>query len=214
MISALNNSNLNTGSEITDTTNSGKEQELNKISCQILQQCVNLLLSLPSNETYTWKSKFIPTSTIGRHVRSIAKENIINGSASTDIDNSDVKWTVNYDDRKSQVTETSFTFAVQQIIELQNILLNSFQNKSLLLAPIQLEAIIDSNPKVKPMNFSTTFGRELWFCCLHAIHHYALIRVICCEQNIPCPDEFGVAPSTLKRFRSREVGDDYTNDIS
>ncbi|CAG8722047.1 1099_t:CDS:2, partial [Ambispora leptoticha] len=192
-IVTLNNSNLNTNSGIINTTNSEKEQELNKISCQVLQQCIDLLSSLPSNETYTWKSDFVPKSTIGKHVRHMIdhfrllllknesnnsiKENnkdlyergtIINNS-NIGIDNSDIIWTVNYDNRKSHESiETSPTFAAQRIKELQKRLLNDFQNKSLLSTPIQLEATVDSNPQVNQMTFLTTFGRELWFCCHHA----------------------------------------------
>ncbi|WAQ81358.1 hypothetical protein PtA15_1A698 [Puccinia triticina] len=48
----------------------------------------------------------------------------------------------------------------------------------------------------------TTFNRELWFACLHATHHYALIRVIVTgELRRQLPKEFGVAPSTLERSK-------------
>lgn len=46
--------------------------------------------------------------------------------------------------------------------------------------------------------FGTTFGRELWFCTLHSIHHYALAKAILRgEANIDIRGEFGVAPSTV-----------------
>jgi hypothetical protein len=32
----------------------------------------------------------------------------------------------------------------------------------------------------------------------HAIHHYALIAVMCGMLEVPVPAGFGVAPSTLK----------------
>jgi len=49
-----------------------------------------------------------------------------------------------------------------------------------------------------PQVFETTFGRELWFCELHAIHHWSMIRVIAGELNVKMTDEsFGFAPSTL-----------------
>lgn len=48
----------------------------------------------------------------------------------------------------------------------------------------------------------TTFNRELWFACLHATHHFALIRVIVTgELKLELPKEFGVAPSTLERSK-------------
>ncbi|GAA6061717.1 hypothetical protein JCM10212_004949 [Sporobolomyces blumeae] len=44
----------------------------------------------------------------------------------------------------------------------------------------------------------STFGRELWFASFHAVHHFALIRVIAVsELGLEVPDDFGVAPATL-----------------
>lgn len=62
----------------------------------------------------------------------------------------------------------------------------------------------------------STVGREIMFCVVHAIHHYALIRVMCGMLEAPVPEGFGVAPSTIKhlesatpvgndRFQSREI---------
>ena len=31
----------------------------------------------------------------------------------------------------------------------------------------------------------------------HAIHHYALVRIICSMQNKPVPEFFGFAPATI-----------------
>lgn len=49
-------------------------------------------------------------------------------------------------------------------------------------------------------SFHTSLGRELWYCCMHAIHHFALIRVICGEQDINVGRTFGVAPGTLSKM--------------
>jgi hypothetical protein len=45
---------------------------------------------------------------------------------------------------------------------------------------------------------TSTVGREIMFCVVHAIHHYALIRVMCGMLDVPVPDDFGIAPSTIK----------------
>jgi hypothetical protein len=37
----------------------------------------------------------------------------------------------------------------------------------------------------------------------HAIHHYAIIRLLCQEAGVEVPSEFGYAPSTLKHQSSR-----------
>ncbi|PWY98702.1 hypothetical protein BCV70DRAFT_26241 [Testicularia cyperi] len=59
--------------------------------------------------------------------------------------------------------------------------------------PIRLRA---TTPFLVEMD--STIGRELWFCSLHAIHHYALARVILVrELGLTVDPKFGVAPSTL-----------------
>lgn len=41
-------------------------------------------------------------------------------------------------------------------------------------------------------------ARELMFCVGHAIHHYAIVKLLCSLRAVPLPHEFGIAPSTLK----------------
>jgi len=48
------------------------------------------------------------------------------------------------------------------------------------------------------LKMNSNIGREEAYCIGHAIHHYAIIRLICHELGISVPAEFGVAPSTLK----------------
>jgi hypothetical protein len=49
---------------------------------------------------------------------------------------------------------------------------------------------------------TSTVGRELAFCTGHAIHHYAIIRILCSHFEVAIPDHFGVAPSTLQHRQS------------
>ena len=44
---------------------------------------------------------------------------------------------------------------------------------------------------------SSTVGREIMYAVSHAIHHYALIGMICDMRRMPAPRDFGVAPSTI-----------------
>ena len=53
-----------------------------------------------------------------------------------------------------------------------------------------------------PSKFYSFVSRELAYCIGHAIHHYAIIRLICHEVGITVPPEFGVAPSTLRHLSS------------
>jgi len=47
-------------------------------------------------------------------------------------------------------------------------------------------------------NVHSVVGRELMFCVGHAIHHYATMKLLCSMRAVGLPNEFGVAPSTLK----------------
>lgn len=44
----------------------------------------------------------------------------------------------------------------------------------------------------------STVGREIMYVVAHAVHHYALIGIMCGMQGVALPAGFGIAPSTLK----------------
>lgn len=46
----------------------------------------------------------------------------------------------------------------------------------------------------------SNFAREVMFCVGHAIHHYAILKLLCASVGIKLPYEFGIAPSTLKHL--------------
>jgi hypothetical protein len=54
----------------------------------------------------------------------------------------------------------------------------------------------------QPSTFDSNVSRELAYCAGHAIHHYAIIRLICHQIGVSVPLEFGFAPSTLKHMSS------------
>jgi len=49
-----------------------------------------------------------------------------------------------------------------------------------------------------PSRIDSNIARELAYCIGHAIHHYAIIRLVCNEVGVSVPAEFGYAPSTIK----------------
>ncbi|CAG8570741.1 11637_t:CDS:2 [Funneliformis caledonium] len=195
------------------------EQEIHRVAYKTLQQCIDLLRGLNDDKSYVYESKFIPNSTIGKHVRHfyehfqllleskpLKARRFVSEHLNYDDyhyeepkeDNTKL-WTVNYDDRSRDIPlETLRHTAIKQLERLQDTILND----SILIplhTPIQINTTVDSEMFMDPIPFQSTYGRELWFCCHHAIHHFALIRVICIEQNIEVPEDFGVAPSTLKK---------------
>jgi hypothetical protein len=49
---------------------------------------------------------------------------------------------------------------------------------------------------------SSNVAREVMFCVGHAIHHFAILRLLCAGVGATLPYEFGVAPSTLKHLEA------------
>ena len=81
-------------------------------------------------------------------------------------------------------------------------LTRDFRHAARFLSPAQFERIIETrchtsyNDAVSS-SASSTFGREVMYAVSHAVHHYALIAMMCRVRKIPVPQNFGVAPSTL-----------------
>ena len=48
----------------------------------------------------------------------------------------------------------------------------------------------------------SNLAREVMFCVGHAIHHYAILRLLCAGAGVKLPYEFGIAPSTLKHLQT------------
>jgi len=57
---------------------------------------------------------------------------------------------------------------------------------------------------VEPIRLPSVVAREVAFCVGHAVHHYAIIRLLCSELGANLEPELGIAPSTLK-YRSTLV---------
>jgi hypothetical protein len=52
----------------------------------------------------------------------------------------------------------------------------------------------------------SNLAREIMFCVGHAIHHYAILKLLCAGVGVKLPYEFGVAPSTLKHLEAETAG--------
>jgi hypothetical protein len=63
--------------------------------------------------------------------------------------------------------------------------------------PINVRSRVNYELDAAP-SIGSTVGRELMYAVAHTIHHYALIAVMCGMLEVPVPQGFGVAPSTLK----------------
>jgi hypothetical protein len=48
----------------------------------------------------------------------------------------------------------------------------------------------------------SNLGREVMFCIGHAIHHFAILKLLSNGQGVKLPYEFGIAPSTLRHIEA------------
>jgi len=160
------------------------------VSQTVLQQAVDLLDSdLLEDEQLTVHSKYLPGSTIGKHLRHARDHFDLLLNCIT----SPPPYILNYDVRtRNTPMETSRVAAREALLEtiqrLTDIVPTCSWNES-----ITLNAVTPFS-----QTFQTTFARELWFGGLHCVHHWSMVRVIAGEMDIKIKDEcFGFAPSTL-----------------
>lgn len=77
-----------------------------------------------------------------------------------------------------------------------------FRHAARFLSTLQPDRPIEARTKISYAGSGTcsaasTIGREIMYSVSHAIHHYALIGMICDLRKMPVPQNFGVAPSTI-----------------
>ncbi|KAH8100506.1 hypothetical protein BXZ70DRAFT_907198 [Cristinia sonorae] len=172
-------------------------ERLIEVSSVVLAQAVDLVdNSLVSDEQMTAKSQYIPGSTIvhlltpteGKHLRH-ARDHfmLLMDSVSTSAPH-----VLNYDVRsRNTPMETSRKDAHDALSEAIARLKDQVPLVHL-DEPITLHAVTPY-----PQVVQTTFGRELWFAALHAVHHWSMVRVVAGELGIALEETFGFAPSTL-----------------
>lgn len=159
-----------------------------KTYCQENLIQIKNVLTLLTNEQYSYPSNTLFGATIGQHVRHILEfyQSVFNGL--------DTK-IVNYDNReRNLLIETNCNFAIQIIDEINRLLSHYHSDKNL---------VLEGNfcaTEGNEMKIQTSFYRELAYCLEHSIHHQALIKVGLLEVNcLTYIDEnFGLAPATIR----------------
>ncbi|KAI6005153.1 hypothetical protein F5J12DRAFT_835158 [Pisolithus orientalis] len=159
------------------------------VSTTVLRQALDLVTDiLTDDDQLTKQSKSLPGSTIGKHLRH-ARDHFI---LLLDCIGGDGPYVFSYDTRsRNTPMESSLSKARIALADAIS-QVKAVAPLAKLDQPMTLNAITPF-----PQTFETTFGRELWFAGLHAVHHWSMIRVIASEQGIMLPDDFGFAPSTL-----------------
>ncbi len=138
-------------------------------------------------------------ASIGKHVRHIIDHYLCLINAITNGTNNNK---IAYDDRiRDQQYESSLPIARQKIyqicIQLRN--LESATNGTLSNRKVKVSCSTSAEQSTS-IEVDSTLQRELVFLHSHALHHFALIKMILQNQGITVDEHFGVAPSTVKHM--------------
>jgi hypothetical protein len=167
------------------------EVGVNSIVAVLLQ--LRDLLHETSSKQYVMKPVGVVNSGIAGHVRHCLDHvAALLGGAMTG--------TMNYDDRERGTDVETNRFAAIRAIDQHIHGLEDIRALPL-HQPISLRVLISSSGPVTTVE--TTLGRELAFVLSHTVHHNALIAVIARLLDIPAPEWFGYAPSTLAYLENR-----------
>ncbi len=159
---------------------------------EVLSQGEALLGAL-DDAAYTSRVPAAFNASVGGHYRHCLDhfQSVFDGLDAAEID---------YDDRKRDPRiETVREVALNQTRQLLRA--SDGLGAWILDFPIHARSKVSYAVDESPSAHSTV-AREIMFCVVHAIHHYALIRVMCGMLNAAVPEGFGVAPSTIKHQKS------------
>ncbi|KAJ8507528.1 hypothetical protein ONZ45_g10124 [Pleurotus djamor] len=163
--------------------------QLLHVSKTVLKQAIDLLDNhLTSDDQLTVHSKYLPGSTIGKHLRH-ARDHfvlLVDSVAATS------PHILNYDVRSRNTPMESSIAAAKEALADTITVLEQAVPQADMEQPMTLNAVTPYS-----QTFQTTFGRELWFAALHCVHHWSMVRVIAGELDITLSEDFGFAPSTL-----------------
>jgi hypothetical protein len=168
--------------------NSPESQELIHSVLETLGQGEALLAQL-SDEDYTRKLPVAFNASIGGHYRHCLDHFRTLLDAATHGD-------LNYDHRERGTLIESDRFAA---LNATRGLREGYEglDPMFLMRPLNVTcktSYATSGSQASP----STVGREIMYSVAHAVHHYALIGVMCGITGLKMPAGFGVAPSTLK----------------
>lgn len=161
-------------------------------SQDVLLQGLGLLFDL-WDHTYSRVVAAPYKASIGQHYRHILEhfQCLVRGLRSGEI---------NYDAReRNPRLESEVTYASIATCDVLRAIKN--YSDETLARPCRVVHSV-SYGAAQPTSIESNLGREMAYCAGHAIHHYAIIRLICSELGVDVPSEFGFAPSTLKHMSS------------
>lgn len=164
-----------------------------------LQQGIEFLLAIEPIH-YTAISE-VATSPIGGHIRHIL-DHFFSLRYAAESDHLSSVAVVDYERRqRGSVYEHDCGASIDAFKQLQHWI------STLALDQLALPVIVNADVGIGSSNIvqvPSTLGRELMFCCSHAIHHYALLKSIFQSFGGQMQATFGLAPSTASYQRSLE----------
>lgn len=166
---------------------------LTSAAIEILRQGETLLLTL-DDENYTRRLPAVFSSAIGSHYRHCLDhfECLLEGVAGGE---------VNYDHRRRDPRlENDRRFALAETRRIRAAC-EKIPPRALEL-PMNVQSTVNYAEHSVSVSVSS-FGRELMYAVAHAIHHYALLAVMCGLLGVRVPFGFGVAPSTLQHHATQ-----------
>ena len=165
------------------------ESPLIQSAAEILRQGETLLKAL-DDQRYTRRLPAVFSSAIGSHYRHCLDhfDCLLDGVAYGE---------VNYDHRRRDTRiENDRQFALAETRRL----CEACEKIPPRALDLPLDVISKVNYEGEASSISaSSFGREMMYAVTHAIHHYALLAVMCGLLGVRVPFGFGVAPSTLQQ---------------
>jgi uncharacterized damage-inducible protein DinB len=159
---------------------------------EVLLQGLTLLFDLDDHR-YSQVAGAPFSASIGQHYRHVLEhfQSLTRGLQSGEI---------NYDARERNVRlQSEVTFGSIATCDILRVL-KRYTDETLARECKVINSV--GYGSVGPSTFQSNISRELAYCAGHAIHHYAIIRLLCHQIGVSVPAEFGIAPSTLKHMSS------------
>lgn len=159
----------------------------------VLQQGCTLLKSV-DDTTYARRQDGPHTSSLGAHYRHVLEHFVclLEGLETGQI---------NYDQRRRnreiENSSREALFTTEELIrKFRDLPANELERECSVVYSVgygdSAALAVDSN-----------VAREVMFCVGHAIHHYAILKLVAASMAMQLPYEFGVAPSTLKHLEAQ-----------
>jgi len=187
--------------EMETSPHDNNVQHLVAVAASYLQQA-NAVLRKVSDKDLSTTGKTVE-GTIGQHLRHVLQHfdaliAALSPAASTDSEKHQHVNLIRYDVRRRNLALEKNVDAALEAVNYTITSLQRLRNRQ--NCGVMVEAIV--LPEQSPILMESTLERELWFCCHHAIHHFALIKGNLCDMGKNDVGlGFGVAPSTIK-FRA------------